>query len=234
MTEDFRDRAFAALGFPFLAVDLAELAAFVVDSRAVEGSNGMFSINGVMDERRNAVVNAFAAMMRQISVSKAYPALFAGSQVFNKRPGASLRILELTADPKPAYSMQVSPQGVKWGELSPWPVAYSAFLGQMGMLVWAYAKMIRSRIAEMGDTLENQGLDRSNINLIDQTSRSMPTLYHYAFASLGAWGGGTINQQYLAYASISQPLHESAANIALGRAIGSSGAESTDLDKGGG
>lgn len=233
MAEDFRDGAYAALGFPFHAVDLGELVAFVRDARAVEGSNGKFSINAVLDERRDAVVSAFAAMMRQINVSPDYPGLFAGSQVFNDSPGASSRLLELTADPNPAYSMQVAPQGVKWGELSPWPVAYSAFLGQMGMLVAAYATMIRSRIDDMGGTLESQGLDRSNLNLIDQTSRLMPTVYHYAFASLGAWGGGTINQQYLAYAAISQPLDEAAANIHLGQAIGFSQADATDLDKGG-
>jgi hypothetical protein len=233
VAEDFRDGAYAALGFPFHAADLGELVAFVRDSRAVEGSNGMFPINAVLDERRDAVVKAFAAMMRQINVSPDYPGLFAGSQVFNDNPGASSSLLEITADPAPAYSMQVSSQGVKWGELSPWPVAYGAFLGQMGMLVAAYATMIRSRIDDMGGTLEGQGLDRSNLNLIDQTSRSMPTVYHYAFASLGAWGGGTINQQYLAYAAISQPLDEAAVNIQLGQAIGFSEADATDLDKGG-
>ncbi len=233
MTDDFRDRAYAALGVPFHAVSLAELASFVVDSRADEGSNAIFSINGVNDERRDAVVNAFAAMMRQICVPKDFSVLFAGSQVFNNTKGASQRFLELTTDSEPAYSMQVSPQGVKWEELSPWPVAYNAFLGQMCTLIWAYATMIRSRIDEMGSLFEEQGYDRSNINLIDQTSRSMPTLHHYAFASLGAWGGGTINQQYLAYAAISQPLHETVANIELCRAIGFSGADATDLDKGG-
>lgn len=232
-TGDFRDGAYAALGFPFHAANLGDLVAFVQDARAVEGSNGMFSIDAVLDERRDAVVNAFAAMMRQINVSPDYVGLFAGSQVFNDSPGTSSRLVELTADPDPAYSMQVSSQGVKWGELSPWPVAYSAFLGQMSMLVAAYATMIRSRINEMRGTFESQGIDRSNLNLIDQTSRAMPTVYHYAFASLGAWGGGTINHQYLAYAAISQPLDEPAANIHLGQAIGFSEADATELDKAG-
>lgn len=233
VTEDFRDEAYAALGFPFHAANLGDLVAFVRDARAVEGSNGMFSIKAVLDERRDAVVNAFAAMMRQINVSPDYPGLFAGSQVFKDNPGAGSRLLELTANTDPAYSMQVSSQGVTWGELSPWPVAYSAFLGQMGMLVAAYATMIQSRINHMGATLESEGIDPSNLNLIDQTSRSMPTIHHYAFASLGAWGGGTINHQYLAYAAISQPLDEPAANIHLGQAIGFSEADATELEKAG-
>ncbi|NEJ01297.1 FRG domain-containing protein [Rhizobium ruizarguesonis] len=232
MGDDLIPSVYTALDFPFLAVDLNDLSNFVANPRSGEGATAEFAIRGVLDARKGRVAEAFAAMMRRILVPADHSALFALS-LDDATTGLGSRLLELTREPEPVYRIQIGESAVRWEELSPWPAAYSAFLGQMGWLVLAYGTMLQTRVAELSRTSEKHDFSSGAVQVIDQTSRAMPTQIHYAFASLGAWGGGAINLQYLSFALLSPGLDDPNTNTEIAKEIGYSDEDARVLTESG-
>ena len=202
-------RAYSEIGFPFYAIDLGDLATFLDHPRAHEGSHYWINIEGVLPERMPGVAVALGRIMQQVTVPPEYPQHFADSHLIKQKPGLAEKLLNLTSNPDPTYRMSVLPERLAWEEISPWPVAYSTFFGQLGELIRVYALLIRKRCQEL-----------AGVSILDHTSRVLPTRFHYAAGSLGAWGGGTLNLQFLSFLAVSPSLGDPAINESVAVSLG--------------
>lgn len=209
MNIDLLASAYEKIGFPFYALCLGDIVTFLSHPRAHEGSHYLVPINGVLPERREAVATAFGRILQQVSVTPECTQNIATSQLISQVPALRQTLLDLTSDPNPRYQMSVLPERLYWEEISPWPAAFSSFFGQLGELIQVYALLIKRQREEL-----------PFVSILDQTSRTLPTRFHYAAASLGAWGGGTLNLQFLAFGTVSPCLVDSAKNEAVAKGLG--------------
>jgi hypothetical protein len=76
-------------------------------------------------------------------------------------------------------------------------------------------------------------LAKVQASVLDQTSRTLPTKFHYAAASLGAWAGGAANCQFFSYFATQPQLKNATQNIAYAQKIGYSAEQAFELANGG-
>lgn len=93
-----------------------------------------------------------------------------------------------------------------WEEDSVWPESYSTIVDQFVRIVALHLRLIEKRVKSIGERLEAKGFAAENISTLSEYPRQLPTVFHYAAASLGAWLGGTINVQFFAYYAVADQL----------------------------
>ncbi len=204
---------FADTHFPFLSADTVALAAFLANPRAAEGCHLSLDFPSVRPDRRTAVLNAFRGLISRIDLPDHLVGRLCSSPAVRNTPAALAGIKALFgAGDKPYLVRQVGPATLRWDETSPWPAAYRHFLGHLQRLVEAYAKFLALRYNEQGAGLEAKGYAAENLNLLDQSSRVLPTRFHFAAASLGAWAGGAKNVQFFCQYATSPQIANSTIN----------------------
>ncbi|BDV33636.1 FRG domain-containing protein [Methylocystis iwaonis] len=188
---------FADTHFPLLSADTVALAAFLANPRAAEGCHLILDFPSVQPDRRGAVLNAIRGLISRIDLNDQSIALLCGSTAVRNTP-AALAGIEALFGPgvKPYLIRQIGPTALRWDETSPWPAAYRHFLGHLRTLVEGYALLIARRREELHAGMAAQGFADPNLHVLDHSSRVLPTRFHYAAASLGAWGGGARNVQF--------------------------------------
>ncbi len=188
---------FADTHFPLLSADTVTLAAFLANPRAVEGCHLILDFPSLRPDRRGAVLNAFRGLISRIDLDDQFIALLCGSPAVHNTPAAPAGIEALFGPgDKPYLVQQVGSTALRWDETSPWPAAYRHFLGHLRTLVEGYALLMARRHEDLHAGLAAQGFADPNLQVLDQSSRVLPTRFHYAAASLGAWGGGARNVQF--------------------------------------
>lgn len=120
-----------------------------------------------------------------------------------------------------------------WEEESLWPIAYSTILTQLINILKLHSTLIEDKISQTTKVLNDKGFSSQNIDTLSEYPRQLPTHLHYAFASLGAWLGGSMNVQYFAYYAAIRQIHHSSLNIKYASRIGFSPQEAKDLNSSG-
>lgn len=110
-----------------------------------------------------------------------------------------------------------------WEESTLWPAAYSTFVRQLHRLIDLYSRLLEKRIEELPDA----------DSVLDQSSRVLPTKFHYAAASLGAWAGGASNFQFFSYFAIQPQQKDKQINLAYAKRIGYDETTAKELDESG-
>lgn len=226
--------AFADTHFPLLSADTVALAAFLADPRAVEGSHLIVDFPSVLPDRRMAVLNAFRGLISRVDLPDHLIALLCGSPAVHNTPAALAGIEALFGHgDKPYFVHQIGPSALRWSEISPWPAAYRRFLLHLQTLVEGYALLLARRLKELGAGLEAEGFAASNIKMIDQSSRVLPTRFHYAAASLGAWAGGARNVQFFCQYATSPQIGNPKINMDYADRVGFGAKEAEELTQSG-
>ncbi|WP_242098703.1 FRG domain-containing protein [Sphingomonas sp. CROZ-RG-20F-R02-07] len=188
--EVFR-RVFLELGFPILSVDLTDLQKFVAHPDAKEGGTYDLLLVSPRGDRRDALIGAWRGLIRSIEIPPAAVDLFARSTVFKTAPVLAENLRRLLAAGQQNWMVAEGAEHLRWSETTPWPVAYSMFLGHLARLILGYSTMLDQRV--------RAGKEKGIGATLDQASRLQPTRHHYAAASLGAWVGGATAIQYFSF-----------------------------------
>ena len=87
-------------------------------------------------------------------------------------------------------------------------------------------------IKQRSDEIKEQ-TGMQNIDMLSEYNKNMPTEVHNAFASLGAYLGGSTNFEYLSYYATKYQIYRSTKNIAYAEKIKYTKEEAIELDKSG-
>jgi hypothetical protein len=207
--------------FPLLSADTVALAASLANPGAADGCQLILEFPSVRPDRRMAVLNAFRGLISRIDLPDHVIGLLCGPPAVLNTPEALAGIEALFALGERSYLVQqTGPATLRWYEVSPWPAAYRHFLVHLQCLVEGYAKLMAMRYKELGSGLEVQGYAAENLNLLDHSSRVLPTRFHFAAASIGAWAGGAKNFQFLCQYATSPQIANPAVNQDYAKRIG--------------
>jgi FRG domain len=197
--EDVICKVFEDLQFPFLSANGVALAKFLSHPNSYEGCHLALIFSPPRADRNWGYYEAFRGLIRQIEVPTHVAEFLGASASVTATAGARDALQALLAIPTPAFSITPVADGIRWDEVSPWPAAYSDFLMQLKRIVQLFAALTESRQNELSE---------SRVGIVDHTSRVLPTRFHYAAASLGAWLGGAINLQYFSLFASKPQLHD--------------------------
>jgi len=207
---------FSEIGFPFLRADLGELIAGVTDKNRKDVSQVRFLVKARPD-RQSALIAALVGFVRQIDIPPKVQTLLAGApQVRMAFRTKKDWLTAIKLPPDPRYATYTTGDYTIWEETSLWPLAYGPFLQQLIQLMRMYEALLIER-------------RKNGIPTLDQTSRVFPTRMHYAFASLGAWLGGTDNLQFFAYHATRLQIANNDINVSYGVRIGYEQSEAEEL-----
>ncbi len=218
--DDVFREVFAQLHFPFLSADTVALAEFLVHPQAHEGAHLILGLKARNTDRHSAVVQAFASLIRQVKVPPHIAGFFSRSVAVVASDGAAEALASLLSSNEPPFNLVKQGYGLRWDEMSPWPAAYRHFLIHLGSLVWGFGALIEQRRKELMDNYKAAGLPIDGVEILDQTARVLPTRYHYAAASLGAWSGGAKNVQFFSYFASGPQISNPAINTQYAKRIG--------------
>jgi hypothetical protein len=102
-----------------------------------------------------------------------------------------------------------------WEERSYWPLAYSTLFAQLTNIVKLFEIELQNRNDEF-----SMFKKQINVEISSEYARNLPTVLHYAMASLGAWVGGSANFQYFSHFATKPQIENNDTNIAYAKQIG--------------
>jgi FRG domain len=232
--EEIFRQVFADLHFPFFSADAVAMASFLADPRAAEGCHLIMNFPSVRPDRRAAVLNSVRGLLSRIDPKERSIALLCGSPAVRNTAAAQVGIEALFSAGDRPYSIQsVGASAIRWDEISPWPATYRHFLGHFQLLVEGYALLLRQRQEELNAGLAVEGYADANLSIVDQSSRVMPTRFHYAAASLGAWAGGAKNVQFFGQYATSPQIRDPKINEVYAVRVGFGADDAQNLSESG-
>jgi len=99
-----------------------------------------------------------------------------------------------------------------WRSMTAWPLAYSSWIAQQANVLYLFKALFEAERDEKGKALEAKGFARENLSIFAEYPRNLPTDFHYAVASLGAWIGGAINVQFFLYHATAPQISDATKN----------------------
>jgi hypothetical protein len=213
-TDIFR-YVFQQLFFPYLAADLGRLGEAL--QKGDETSCIALPIEADADKRA-ALAASLHGLLRDLNVPAAIIRVFASAPSI-VQAGLAPRLLQM-ANNVGAYGIFEDGSRLVWQEESLWPVAYSTFLNQLLAVIQLHKEAVQPR-AQSGS--------RVGIDTLSEYPRQLPTRFHYAAASLGAWLGGAKNVQYFSFYATQPQIREEKINLQYASKIGYSPAEAAAL-----
>lgn len=216
---DIISAIFSEISFPFLSLDLQKLK--LVMERNLELKSYMAIPIDKKDDK--VLVPALRGIIRQINPPKSIHLILNQSKLpFKKHKNGQI------SPAKSFFTLQMDKDNLVWEESSVWPLAYSSFINQLFDISTFFKFMIEQRINEVK---EQTGM--GNIDLLSEYNKNMPTEIHNAFASLGAYLGGSTNFEYLSYYATKYQIYRSTKNIAYAEKIKYTKEEAIELDESG-
>jgi FRG domain-containing protein len=199
---------FKQLGVPDAAADLVAVA------QALRDPDFGFPIRLSLPlpqsdvPRRSAVQAAWTGLVGSIEPSPQAVDAYASTPML-RAPDVRDRFLKLRAPAAPLVTVEVVDDELGWLESSLWPIAFSGFLGQLVTIAHVHQLAIEQRRAALpfGEVLS-------------EYPRLLPTRFHYAAASLGAWVGGAINVQFFSLFACGPQLSDAEVNRGYAADIG--------------
>ena len=224
------EEMFRSLGFPFLTADLNALVLELEDPGA--RASFLSLPLGEPSIRQDAVVAAWSGLLPYIRPFPTVIDQFSETPVMSRFDRRS-KFRLMAANSGSSFSLLREQDHVVWQDMSLWPVAFSGFLSQLASLTTLYREAIVATIRDRDSALATIGFSSANVAVWDQTTRMMPTRWHYAFASLGSWLGGCQNFQAGSYYAAAPQLRKRETNVRYGIRLGYLETESVELDRGG-
>lgn len=219
---------FGELGFPFLSADLRALE-FLEDFESEKVTH--FGIQITFGSRRRpGLVAAWRGLLRQIDVPSRTAKFLASSPVATSSDVAP-KMESFASASECEFVIGEKDDVLLWEEKTPWPIIYSTFLSQLHATAELTRVGLKSSRKEFRRSRKN--LKGINISIADHFSRVMPTRWHYAFSSVGAWSGGATNCQYLSYYATQPQIRRPEKNLNYANMLNYSPAEAKDLNGGG-
>jgi len=212
---------FKELGVPDAAADLIAVAQALRDPDFGLPIRLSFPLPKEDVTRRSAVQAAWAGLISSIEPSPQTVDAFA-STVMLRDPDVRDRFLALRTPAAPLVTVEVVGDELAWLESSLWPVAFSGFLGQLITLVHLHQLAIEQRRAKLPFG-----------QVLSEYPRLLPTRFHYAAASLGAWVGGAINVQFFSLFACGPQLVDAEVNRKYAADAGYTGEEAEALTSSG-
>ncbi len=224
--EDFFFEVFKQLHFPYFSIDLYALARGLTAPNPSGTSHFGIRVPDVK-ARKASIIQAFRALFRGIDVPPVFDRHFAQSKIINDMFGCRHMLAKMTKQQNAAFAIAERADVLMWEEETAWPLAYSTFLTQLSTLFELYRQLVEHRLRELAEATGQPA------EVLDQTSRVLPTRFHYAMASLGAWAGGAVNLQYFSYYATQPLTRDPVKNQEYAKLIGYSEADAKDLTDGG-
>ena len=197
------------LKFPFLSVDRTRLMEAIEQEKTPRSHVGI-PLN--FSSKENAILIALLrSVYRNIELSDETIEFILSSVPFDED---LLTLRDKVETKQKIFATYEANSNFLLEEDSFWPIGYSTFISQIGNIIYAYTEIYKQKKSELPSSNEIDGLFAAEF------PRMMPTQFHYAMASIGAWLGGANNIQYFAtYASTPQILN-GAININYALRIG--------------
>ncbi len=167
---------FSEISVPFLAIDFQRLKKSL---ERFKESSSFISIPIKDDEK--LLIEALRAIIKQYDVPESMDVLLSKSKLITSKNDIS----RLNSKEN-FFTLHMDNNKLVWEESSLWPLAYSSFIQQLVNLTKNYKLLIEERKKEINGEL-----------ILSEYNKNLPTEIHNAFASLGAWLGGSENFEYL-------------------------------------
>lgn len=217
---------FKHVNFPKMGVDLRRLDDYLAGKHTESFVGIRLSAPA---SKRTALVSAWRGILANLYVEPPI-ALLIATMLWEQSSG--LRLAE-SAGKSGKFSIGKGSGRLLWREESPWPAAYSTLIEQLIGVSLLHTELLDRRRAQTSQSVNTAGFAESLISTVSEYPRHMPTEVLYAFASLGAWLGGSTNIQYLSYyATIRQIVHQDL-NVKYATRMGYSPQEAAALHEGG-
>jgi hypothetical protein len=224
--------AFASLGFVPFAANVVELTKFAVTPNANRTTRLSLPLIHTIPSRREAAGVALSAIIRNIDIPGHLAEIYMDIEPLRSNLQARTALGNILLGKDIFFSVFNEHFGITWEEQTPWPAAFSVYLSQLTNLINLYAFALAKQIQDSTEQAQSKGFADSLLTY-DHTSRIMPTLHHYAAASLGAWSGGAVNCQFLGTFACMPQIRSLVVNTQYGERIGYDPVTARSLSEGG-
>ena len=202
---------FHDIPFPHFAIDLWALVNFIKEFPTPHSHIAIPYLSN--NPKNDAFCGALTGIFKRIEPPIALFPLIADSAIFKSINPSGIDIREfIESHPNHWYVFEKDGK-IVWEEGSYWPVLYSTLIQQVYQLIQLFQKASSAKLAELKD---NQVTE---IRVVAEYPRNLPTAYHYAAASLGEWVGGAANVQYFTYYATAPQIGDLSKNIEYAKKI---------------
>lgn len=192
-------QVFQDIEFPFLALDLKKISDGITSKQKLSSYFGFD--NNSKEKKSDAIRGAFRGLVKNIEPPSYIFDLLKESQFLKDKFVAGKSIKSQIESDYNNFAVYTKDDKLIWEEESFWPLSYSTFLQQLLNITTLYQIALDKREKELRDVIRN----RMQVQISPEYPRFMPTVIHYAYASLGAWIGGASSVQFFSlYASAPQ------------------------------
>jgi hypothetical protein len=219
---------FKDVRFPLLSADFGLLGEALrqLDKEAPL-SHFAFPVVTSSDSKRDYLIASLRGIFRQIDIPDQLLDMLSKTPSIENKGYSNLLV---KSSPRGGeFAVYENNDQLVWEEESLWPIAFSTILTQLINILYLHCSLIELKISETTKSLNNKGFSSKNIDTLSEYPRQLPTHLHYAFASLGAWIGGSMNVQYFAYYAAIRQIHHSSLNMKYASRIGFSEQEAKEL-----
>ena len=224
---------FSDLPFPYSAIDLGKLNKAISRNEGKHDRTHVAMGLNVPPEKRHLLAACWRGFLKNANVPHFFTATISRELPLSKSGNGRTLLKQSNPYTSPRSSIKVVENRILWEQDSYWPAAFSTMLGQLNMLVAVFCLHIEKHHEETGKIIEDKGFDKSAVEFRSEFPRLLPTRQQYAFASLGAWLGGTTNLQYLGYYATIRQIHHRDLNRKYLDRIGFDDATVTAMDTSG-
>ena len=203
---------FQELPFPYYAIDLWELAKAIKNKEAPHSHVGIKLMPS--NQRNDALLGSIRGIFRQITPPKSIFSFLENSAILNKDLPTEKNLKSLIESSNNHFGIYTLKENLIWEEGSYWPIAYSTFINQISNIIHVFQISLANRVKELSSI--NKQID---VSISSEYARNLPTRFHYAAASLGAWLGGAINVQYFSLYATSPQITKKETKISDKNAI---------------
>ncbi len=183
------------------------------------------------DDKRDYLIASIRGIFRQIDIPDTLLDMLSKTPSIENRGHSNLLVKSSPRGGR--FAIYENDKQLVWEEESLWPIAFSTILTQLINILYLHSSLIEQQISEKTKLLNDKGLSSKNIDILSEYPRQLPTHLHYAFASLGAWIGGSMNVQYFAYFAAIRQINYSSLNVRYASKIGFSEQEAKELTSSG-
>lgn len=216
---------FKEIKFPYFAIDPKVLSETIATNpENPPNSYIQFSLKEYQ-EKRAFIINSLRGIIQGIEVPSSFLEILKISPFLTPLLVDGKSVKSIAESERPLFGI-FGDEILVWQEDTYWPASYNLLFNQLSNLCFLFKTAIEKRKKDLSKT----GIES---HVLSEFPRMMPTSIHYAFASLGAWLGGTVNMQYFSHYATGPQIKESAINESYLQRINYNAEESKELSKSG-
>jgi hypothetical protein len=218
---------FQELEFPFLSLDECKIEDALKKGKDISSYIGL--VIDEEDPKHDAVRGAFRGIIGTIEPPQWVLDQLKDSELLQGKFNLTKTIKEQLEAPQNSFVIYTKDGNLIWEEQSYWPLAYSTFFQQIQNITHLY----RIALSKREEELDKITKGRIQLEISPEFPRHMPTIIHYAFASLGAWIGGAASVQFFSLYATAPQIKNDDTNIRYGVSVGYTNEEAKSLTESG-